>query len=464
MKRNLPNNMIHYDGIFIGGGPSGYEAALYARRFARKVAIVEKYRLGGVCLHTGCIPTKTLLASAKSYMRAKNLERYGIDASEIDEFEWSAVQLRKRKVIDDNTTGLEKLMESKGIAMLYGTGSFLDKNTIRVSSDDGKESDISGDRIFVATGSKPLPVPGIKCHGDLVIPGEHCLSWETLPDSILIVGGGVMGCEMACAFAPYGIEVHLIELMEDILPTEDIDVSKTLRRELKKLGVKLYLGKKLENLEFPGSKVSFEVEGKGKFSVDKVLVCAGRGAILDDLNLENAGVKLESHGSIEVDEYQRTNIDNIYASGDVAGPPYLAHAASYTGKISVLHAFDNPVKKDLKNIPAGIFTFPEVGRVGKTEQQCREEDIDYKIGIGQMRRVGRSHAEGETAGFAKIIVDSDDKIIGGHLVGKDAGEIIHIVALAMVTEMTSHDLEDKLIFSHPTISEVLWEALKELHS
>lgn len=456
--------MTHYDCIFIGGGPGGYEAALYAHRLGKKSLILEKYLLGGTCLHSGCIPTKTLLASSKRFLRSQNREKYGLPRVDNQQVDWSVINQRRLKVIDNNTRGLEKLMESKGIDVAYGMGSFLDNTNLRITHDDGKTLDVSGENIFIATGSKAVPVPGVSWLEDLVIPGELCLSWEELPKSILIVGAGVMGCEFACMFAPFGVEIHMVELLDAVLPTEDIEISKTLRRELKKLGVKLYLGTKVENYCKHNGQVLVNIENHEQIIVDKLLVCVGRKAILDNLEIENSGVALEEHGCINVDIHQRTNIDNIFACGDVTGPPLLAHAASYEGKVAVQNAFNNKVKRDLHALPAGIFTIPEVGRVGLTEQQCIEQNIEYRAGLGHMRQVGRAHAEGDTAGFAKIIVDAKDKIIGGHIVGKQAGEIIHVLALALSLGMTSAEFEEKIIFSHPTLSEVIWDALKELNS
>ncbi|MCD6216515.1 dihydrolipoyl dehydrogenase [bacterium] len=455
--------MTHYDGVFIGGGPGGYEAALYAQRLGKKTLILEKYQLGGTCLHSGCIPTKTLLASSKRFLRSQHRDKYGLPRVGHQEVDWTVISERRVKVIEDNTRGLEKLMEAKGVDVDYGIASFLDEKNIRVTHDDGKTTDVSGDKIFIATGSKSAPVSGVQWLDGWVIPGEHCLSWHTLPKSILIVGGGVMGCEFACMFAPFGVKVHIVEMLDDVLPMEDIDVSKTLRRELKKLGVSLYLGKKVENYKQQNGQISLNIEGNKQIIVDKVLVCTGRKAILDNLEIENSGVKLEPHGSIKVDIHQRTNVNNIYSCGDVTGPPLLAHAASYEGKVAVQNAFGNAVDRDLRAIPAGIFTIPEVGRVGMTEQQCIAKGIEYRTGLGHMRQVGRSHAEGDTAGFAKIIVDSKDKIIGGHIVGKQAGEIIHVLALALSLGITAVEFEERIIFSHPTLSEVIWETLKELN-
>lgn len=456
--------MTHYDGVFIGGGPGGYDAALYAKRLGRKVLILEKYRLGGICLHSGCIPTKTLLASSKRFFRSQNREKYGLPRRSSPKFDWSVINKRRLKVIDDLTRGLEKLMEIKEVDVVYGIASFLDNKTIRVTHDDGKTVDVTGEKLFIATGSKPVPVPGIQWLNDLVIPGEHCLSWEELPKSILIVGAGVMGCEFASMFAPFGVDTHIVEIVDDVLPTEDVEISKTIRRELKKLGVKLFLGSKIESYKKHNGQVLVNIENHKQIIVDKVLVCAGRKAILENLEIENSGVELDQYGCIDVDIHQKTNVDNIFACGDVTGPPLLAHAASYEGKVAVQNAFGNAVDRNLHAIPAGIFTMPEVGRVGMTEQQCIAKGIEYRTGLGQMRMVGRSHAEGDTAGFAKIIVDSKDRIIGGHIVGKQAGEIIHVLALALSLGMTGVEFEERMIFSHPTLSEVIWEALKELNS
>jgi dihydrolipoamide dehydrogenase len=455
----------HYDGIFIGGGPGGYEAALYARRFGKNVAIVEKSLLGGTCLHWGCIPTKTLLASAKKYLIAQLQEKYGLPKFESPvPFNWNVINARRKKVIEDNCRGLEKLIQSKNITVHYGEGAFVDPHTICVAPKEAKPYSISGDKIFIATGSYPVPVPGTEWHDDWMIPGEDCLGWEKLPESILIVGAGVMGCEFACTFAPFGVEVHIVEVLDNALPSEDIEVSKTIRRELKKLGVNVYLGKKLQSFTKTGPKVIATIENTGDIEVDHILICAGRKGIVKNLNLDAASVALNDHCSIAVDKHQKTNVDHIYAFGDVSGPPLLAHSASYEGKIAACHAFTGKGERDLKAIPAGIFTIPEVGRVGLTEKQCCDMGINYRYKISHYRQVGRSHADGDTSGFAKIIVDEKDKIIGSHIVGDQAAEIVHVLALAMSMELTSRQFEDYMIFSHPTLSEVIWEALKELNA
>jgi len=456
--------MTHYDGIAIGGGPGGYDAALYAARLGKRIAIVEKNGIGGVCLHWGCIPTKTLVASAKKLLSFKYTSRYGLNPVDDNGFDWSVLHDHHRRVVDALANGLEKHLKSKGIDIYYGCGSLVDPKTVKVQPADAPSCNLTADRIFIATGSQPLPVPGTQWEDDWLIPGEDCFKWKELPKSILLLGGGVMGAEFACIYTAFGVEVHMIEILSQVLPGEDIDVARTIGRELKKIDVKMHLGKKLEKYERKNNKVIVRVEGGESVVVDKVLMCAGRKAITHGLDLEKAGIELDELGNIKTDKHNRTTCGNIYAVGDVSGPPLLAHAASYEGKIAALHAFTGTGENDLSAIPAGIYTIPEIGRVGLTEQKCMEMGIKYTVGIGQMRLVGRSHAEGETAGFCKIITNEKGKIIGACVLGKEAGEIIHILAFAMALGMTSREMEDKLIFSHPTLSEVVWEALKVINN
>jgi len=456
--------MTRYDGIIIGGGPGGYEAALYALRLGKKVAIVEKDRLGGVCLHWGCIPTKTLIASAKSYSIIKNSDKYGLRKTECCGVDWNGIHQHHRKVVNDLTSGLEKLLRNKGIDVHYGYGSLVDAHSVKVEPEKGSSYEISADMLFIATGSKPIPVPETRWEDDLLIPGEDCFKWSKLPSSVLIVGGGVMGVEFACTLRVFDVEVHVVEILEQLLPGEDVDVSRTLARELKKDGAHLHIGRKIEGYRCEKGKMIVNISDGEMLTVDKILICAGRTGLTENLGLEKPGIEINGQGYIKTNSHNLTNIDNIYAFGDVTGPPLLAHAASYKGKIAISHAFTGQGENNLSAIPSGIFTMPEIGRVGLTEQKCDDMGIKYRTGMAQMRMVGRAHVEVETTGFAKIIIDEKNRIIGAHVMGKEAGEIIHSLALAVSIGMTSYELEEKLIFAHPTLTEVIWEALKELNN
>jgi len=456
--------MTHYDGIIIGGGPGGYEAAFYATRLGKRVALVEKYQLGGVCLHWGCIPTKTLIASAKNCLAIRNASMFGLRNTQAECPDWSELHDHHRKIVANLEIGLEKQVKNKRIDVYYGCGSLIDSHKVKVEPENSSSCVISADKIFIATGSKPLPVPGTRWEDDWLIPGEDSFTWKELPDSMLIIGGGVMGVEFACIFNSFDVDVHIVEIMDQTVPGEDIDISRTLTRELKKDGIKLHLSKKIIGYKKNGENIDVEIDGRETIRVQKILVCAVRTGITENLGLKKVGVEINEHGYIKTDNHNRTSIDNIYAMGDVSGPPLLAHSASYEGKIAVRHAFTGCGENDLSAIPAGIYTIPEIGRVGLTEQKCKEMGIKYRTGLAQMRLVGRAHAECETTGFTKIIVDEKDRIIGGHIMGKEAGEIIQVLALAMSTGMTARELEDKMIFAHPTLTEVIWEALKEINN
>jgi dihydrolipoamide dehydrogenase len=451
-----------YDVVIIGGGTGGYVAAIRASQLGLKAAIVEKGKLGGTCLHAGCIPTKALLRSAEVYANTKNAEEYGVIAPEVG-FDFSKVQARKEGITDRLFKGVQHLMKKGKIDVYEGTGKILSTKEILVElNKEEQEVLLNSKNIVIATGSRPRTLPGLEADGKYVMTSDEALQMEELPKSIIIVGGGVIGMEWASLLVDFGVAVTVIEYADRILPTEDKDVSKEIQRLMKKKGVKIVTGAKVlpETIE-KGDGVSIKAEHKEKetlFSAEKLLVSVGRASNIEGIGLEDMPIEL-NRGSIYTNEFYQTTEPGIYAIGDVIGGLQLAHVASHEGIIAIEHiAGLNPSPLDYTLVSKCVYCSPEVASVGLTEEQAKEKGYQVKTGKFSFRAIGKALVFGESDGFVKLVVEEGtNKLLGTHMVGPHVTDMITEAALAQVLEATAMDIAHT-IHPHPTLSEAIGEA------
>lgn len=446
----------------LGAGPGGYVAALKAAQRGAQVVVVEDTEVGGTCLNRGCIPTKAMLASSELYEKLKRAEEFGIEIEGSIKPNLSKILNRKQKVIDIQVKGIRGLFKSWGIELKKGRGRLLSERKIKIEGDQTEET-IECDRIIIATGSRPAEIPLFPFDGKRIISSTEALELREIPKSILIIGAGVIGCEFASIFRALGSEVTMVELMPRAVSTEDEEISKTLERELKKRKIKLFTGVKAESVELTDGGVKTRLSNGKEVLSEVVLVSIGRAFNSEDIGLEEAGIETGKRGEIKVNQRMETSLDGVYAVGDVTGGILLAHVASKEGIVASINATGGEKEMDYSVVPYAIFTHPEIGSVGLREHQARERGIDYITGHFQFRGLGKAHAMGEISGFVKIIADrKTDKILGVHIIGPHASDLIHEAAVAMKKGITIKELADT-IHAHPTLSEGVMEAAEDVH-
>ncbi|MDP4083725.1 MAG: dihydrolipoyl dehydrogenase [Bacillota bacterium] len=469
-----------YDLVILGGGTGGYVAAIRASQLGLKTAIVEKGKLGGTCLHKGCIPSKALLRSAEVYSTAKRSDEFGISVNDVT-VNFGRVQERKTKIIETLHKGVQHLMKQGKIDVFEGFGRILGPSifspmpgTISVEMNNGSENEmLLPKNVVIATGSRPRTLPGLEIDGEYVFTSDETLELEALPESIIIVGGGVIGIEWASMLSDFGVEVTVVEYADRIIPTEDKEISKEMQRLLKKKGIKIVTSAKVlpETLvKDNGIAISAEVKGALKeFRAEKLLVSVGRQANVEGIGLDNTEIQLEK-GSIVTNEFFQTKESHIYAIGDVIGGLQLAHVASHEGIIAVEHiAGKSPATMDYNLVSRCIYSNPEVSSVGQTEDQAKENGHNVKVGKFSFRAIGKALVFGESDGFVKIIADADtDDILGVHMIGPHVTDMISEAGLAMVLDATPWEIAHT-IHPHPTLTEAIGEAAlavdgKALHS
>ncbi len=444
---------VDFDLIVIGGGPGGYVSAIRASQLGNKVAIVEKSNLGGVCLNWGCIPTKALLTNAHVLDLIKNSSKYGISIPSYD-INWSKVIKRSRDVSKRLSKGIEYLIKKNDIKYYSSEGKFLDKNTILL--DD--KSSISGKKIIIATGGRPKFIPGIEFDKKNIISSKEAMILENIPKRLVIIGAGAIGVEFAHLYNAFGSEVTLVEGLDFIVPNEDSDISKELENIFNKRGINIITSAKVDKVVKLKNKSKVYINGIDPLEADKVLMAVGVSANTENLSLEEVGVELEN-GFIKVNGYMQTSTDNIYAIGDVCGPPLLAHVASFEGTLAAEHISGHNVDlMNYENIPACTYCDPEIASVGLTEIQAKEKGYDIKVGKFPFSALGKALADGDRNGFVKIIYDSKyGELLGCHIIGKNATNLITEFSVARNLETTYSEIL-KTIHPHPTLSEAIQEA------
>ena len=454
--------MQEFDVIVIGGGPGGYVAAIRAGKNGAKTALIERNELGGTCLNIGCIPTKTLIAGTEVYHKAKHAADFGVKIEGKITPDWVAMLERKNKVIQTLRGGIGSLLKAAGVTVFKGQGQFSGRKSLRVLDNAGTTvEELSADKIIIASCSESL-VPGFVPRGERVITSTELLSIPKIPKSLLILGGGVIGCEFACLFAELGTKVTIVEMMDSIMPAIDRECASAVADQMRKAGIEILNGKPLSDIK-PGAK---EVSGKvGDLTVsaEYLLVSIGRKNVLDGMNIKAAGVNTNERGWIPVDSCCRTNGPGIFAIGDAVGQVQLAHAASAMGTVAADVACGKKNTYDGSNVPGCIFTTPEIGSVGKSKEQCDKEGLEVKVGKFPFAALGKAMAMNDTTGFVKIIADANtDQVLGVHIVGPHATDLIAEACAAMQLETTAKEL-GKAIHAHPTLGEAMMEAAHAVH-
>ncbi|MCI4626142.1 MAG: dihydrolipoyl dehydrogenase [Candidatus Magnetoovum sp. WYHC-5] len=447
----------------LGAGPGGYVAALKAAQMGAEVVVIEESEVGGVCLNAGCIPTKTLIASSDLYSKLKEHDDYGIEISGDVKPNIRKMMERKRSVISTQVKGIRALFKSWGIRLIEGRGSFISGKEIKVTLKDTSQQVVNADKFIIATGSRPFSVPAFPFDGTHILSSTHALELEEIPKSMIIIGAGVIGCEFASMYRALGCEVSIVELLPRALATEDEEISSMIEKEFKKRKIKLYTKVKAEKVVVEDNMVKVTISGDKELSAQKLLVSVGRSFNSEGLGLETCGVDLAKRGNISVNKYMQTTNPDIYAIGDVTGGILLAHVASKEGIVAVENILGHTVEMNYKVVPAGVFTHPEIGSVGLREHEAKEQSIKYKTGYFQYRALGKSHAIGEITGMFKVIAEAEGKgkILGAHVIGHAAADLIHEAVIAMQGGLTVKELADT-IHSHPTLSEGMMEACEDL--
>ncbi len=457
--------MSSFDIIFLGGGPAGYVGAIRAAQLGQSVAVVEREALGGTCVLWGCIPAKALLESASLASKVRKAAEFGVNVGEITT-DYGVAMKRSRGVSLQNSKGVEFLFKKNKVTWIKGTASLASAKSITVKAGDGKEEKHDAKKaIVLCTGSrvKGLPQIGLELNKTTVLSSDEVLVLERAPKTMAIIGAGAVGCEFADVFNAFGTQITLLEVLPMLLPVEDADVGAELLRSFKKRKIDVMTGAKISDVKIGKDNVSMSVEVAGKkqtLTVDTVLVAAGRAPNVENIGLKEAGVQLTERGFIKVNEKLETTAQGIYAIGDVAGPPMLAHKGSREGVVvAELIAGEKHVHLvNYGNIPNATYCHPEVASVGMTEQQVKDKKLDYKVGKFAFSANGRARTSGETEGFVKIIRDTKyGEILGAHIIGSHATELLAELVGARENEYTVEEI-DRAIHAHPTLSEAVAQA------
>jgi len=451
--------MPNYDLAILGGGPGGYVAAIRAAQLGQKVAIIDKDKLGGVCLNWGCIPTKALLKSAEVLHLIKNANHYGINIPKYT-VDFPTTITRSRTVANQLSKGVAFLMKKNGITHIVGEGKLTSDTSIEVTNGKNKKT-VNSLKIILATGGRPRAFPGMELDGERIISSKEAMVLEKPPKKMIIIGSGAIGVEFAYFYSEFGTEVTLIEMLPRIIPLEDEAVSRELSRNFKKAKIKMFTEAKVLKIDALKTKVKVHLERKGNketIESDLALLAVGVRGNIENIGLEDIGVSTHQ-GAITINEFNQTSVPNIYAIGDVTGPPWLAHVASAQGHVAAEHAagYDTtPV--DYSNIPGCTYCQPQVASIGLTEERAKEKGYDVKIGKFDFKASGKAMATGDTAGFVKLVFDGKyGELLGAHIIGHGATEMIAELSVAKALESTWHELA-RTIHAHPTLSEAVMEA------
>jgi len=457
----MADEKIHVEALVIGAGPGGYVAGIRLGQLKKKAMVVERDKPGGICLNVGCIPSKALINAAKTYDKLRHGGDIGILADNI-RVDMVKMQSWKSEVVSKLTGGVKILLKANGCDYRTGVARLTSRNTVELTAADGSKVTIQADNIVVATGSRPIEIPGFKFDGQLIVDSTGALSFDAVPERFVVIGGGYIGIEIGTLYAKLGAKVTVVEALPAILAGNDPDIVQVVARKLKKLGVEVMTGAKAKSWSEKDGRAAVVIDVGGNdvtLDADKVLVAVGRRPISDGLGLEEVGVKLE-RGFIPVDKRLRTNVPGIYAIGDVAGQPMLAHKASREAEVVAEVIAGHKAEFDVRCIPAVIFSDPEVASAGITADEAKQRGREVKVGKFPFSVLGRAIANADTDGFVKVVTDAASKeVLGIHVVGNGASDVIAEAALAIEMGALADDIS-MTIHAHPTLPEAIMEAAK----
>jgi dihydrolipoamide dehydrogenase len=450
----------HYQLLVIGAGPGGYVAALKGAQLGAKVAVVEKHHLGGTCLNYGCIPSKALLSSAEMLHSVKQADKWGVKVGGDVGFDWSAITGYKDKTIRQLRGGIASLLKGRGVTQLAGTAKFDAPGRVVVTAADGSQQVVSAEKVIIATGSAPMRIPGWPDDPALVCTSDEAVHWQTLPLKLLIVGGGVIGCEFACMMRSFGVEVTIVEMMAGILPTLDADLGSELLKTFKQRGIVCHLDTKVEEMRLKGEAVMVRLSSGETLEFDRVLVATGRRPNTGGLGLDKAGISLDRRGFVEVNDRLETKAAGHFTIGDANGRSMLAHAASAQGVAAAESALGHG-KAFTAAIPSAVYTFPEVASVGMKEAEARDAGLPIAIGRFPIGHLGKAMAARHQEGLVKILRHRETgELLGAHMIGHNATECI-AAATALVEHKVSLPEIAETVWAHPTIGEAMKEAAED---
>ncbi len=452
---------MNYDVIIIGSGPGGYVTAIRAAQLGLKVAVVERENLGGICLNWGCIPTKSLLKSSQAYEYAKHAADYGVSIEGEVKPDFAAMVNRSRGVAAGMSKGIEFLFKKNKVETLVGTGKLAGKNSVEVTGNDGKKTTYTAKHIIMATGARSRELPNLPQDGKKIIGYRKALTLDKQPETMVVVGSGAIGSEFAYFYQSIGTKVTLVEFMPTVVPNEDADVAKQLERSFKKMRMKVLTSASVESVDTSGEKCSVTIKtkkGEQVVEADIVLSAVGITPNTEGIGLEEQGIETEG-GRVKVDDFYRTNVEGVYAIGDIVAGPALAHVASAEGIVCVEKiAGLAPAPIDYGNIPGCTYTNPEVSSVGLSEAKAKDAGYEIKVGKFPYSASGKASAAGQKEGFVKLIFDAKyGELLGAHMIGGNVTEMIAEMVVAKKLEITGHELL-KTIHPHPTMSEAVMEA------
>ena len=451
-----------FQAVVIGGGPGGYVCAIRLAQLGLKTACIEsRGTLGGTCLNVGCIPSKSLLNLSEEFHKVKNLSSKGIEVGDV-KLDLQKMMKNKDKAVTVLTKGVEFLLKKNKVSYFKGTGSFKSKNEILIKDEKGSENIIQSEKTIIATGSVPVSLPGIEIDEKIIVSSTGALKLEKVPSKMVVVGGGYIGLEMGSVWSRLGAEVHVVEFLDHITPGMDKEISNEFMKILKKQGMQFHMQNKVESINKSNSGatvITTDKDGnKNEFDCEVVLISVGRKPNTQGLNLESVGVELDDRKRVKVDHTYKTNVQDIYAIGDVIAGPMLAHKAEDEGIAVAENIVGQSGHVNYDTIPGVVYTTPEVASIGKTEEQLKELNIEYKIGKFSFMANSRAKAIDDAEGFVKILADKNtDKVLGAHIIGPHAGELIAEIGVAMEFGASSEDIA-RTCHAHPTFSEAVKEA------
>ncbi|NDV61970.1 dihydrolipoyl dehydrogenase [Puniceicoccales bacterium CK1056] len=455
-----------YDLVVIGGGPAGYAAAIRAGQLGKKVACIEVERAGGTCLNWGCIPSKALLKAAETYEAIQHAGDFGVEVKDV-KVDFAKVMARSRTVSDKMAGGIEFLFKKNKVEYLLGTGHISVPGIVEITSGPDKGKFLSAKKTLIATGCRSRRIPGLEVDGERVMTSREALVMKKQPKSIAIIGAGAIGVEFAYFLNTLGTETHLIEMLDRVVPVEDPDISQALNRSFKKQGIKINAGTKVENIEVGKKSVKMELvkgEKRTPLEVDTVLLSIGVVANTEGLLSDKVKPQFDDKGYLVVNDRYETSLKNVYAAGDIIGPPWLAHVATYEAVQAVNGMFGHSEPKRVTLFPGCTYCHPQIASVGITEEKAKADGLDFNIGKFPFSASGKAVAVNKPEGFVKLVLDAKHgEILGAHIIGNDATELITEYVLAMKSEITADEIH-ATIHAHPTMSEALAEAAASAHN